>query len=60
MSELVRGASVQARVIYAIALRESRTRFGQHQLGYRAAVGDRGVRPLPASGADGMSRIAHY
>lgn len=34
MSDLARGASVQARVIYAVALRESRTRFGQHQLGY--------------------------
>lgn len=32
--ELLRGAIVQARVIYALALRETRTRFGGYKLGY--------------------------
>jgi capsular polysaccharide transport system permease protein len=32
--ELARGATTQARVVYALALRETRTRFGKHQLGY--------------------------
>ena len=38
VSELLRGASTQARVVYALALRETRTRFGQHQLGYLWAM----------------------
>lgn len=33
-SSLWRGALVQARVIHAVALRETRTRFGGHELGY--------------------------
>lgn len=33
-SPLWRGAAVQARVVHAIALRETRTRFGGHKLGY--------------------------
>jgi len=34
MRELVAGAMAQARVVYALSLRETRTRFGQHKLGY--------------------------
>lgn len=34
MNELARGAVTQARVVYALALRETRTRFGANQLGY--------------------------
>ena len=33
-SELLRGLSAQLRVIHALALRETRTRFGQNHLGY--------------------------
>lgn len=33
-SPLWRGAAVQARVVHALALRETRTRFGGHKLGY--------------------------
>lgn len=33
-SSLLRGLETQARVIFALALRETRTRFGQHRLGY--------------------------
>jgi capsular polysaccharide transport system permease protein len=38
MSTLTHGAMTQMRVVHAIALRETRTRFGQHQLGYLWAV----------------------
>lgn len=38
MNELLRGAVVQARVVYAVAIRETRTRFGGHQLGYAWAL----------------------
>ncbi len=38
MRELLRGATTQARVVYALALRETRTRFGAHQLGYLWAL----------------------
>lgn len=38
MSELARGAATQARVVFALALRETRTRFGKHQLGYLWAL----------------------
>ncbi len=38
MRELATGALNQLRVIHAIALRETRTRFGQHQLGYLWAL----------------------
>lgn len=38
MSELARGALNQLRVIHALALRETRTRFGAHQLGYLWAL----------------------
>lgn len=34
MKELVDGGLTQARVVFALALRETRTRFGAHQLGY--------------------------
>lgn len=34
MSTLVSGAATQLRVIYALALRETRTRYGQYQAGY--------------------------
>ncbi|MFK7991726.1 MAG: ABC transporter permease [Sandaracinaceae bacterium] len=34
MRELAQGLSTQTRVIFALALRETRTRFGQHRLGY--------------------------
>ncbi len=33
-SVLLQGALTQLRVVHALALRETRTRFGQHQLGY--------------------------
>lgn len=33
-SPLWRGAAVQARVVHALALRETRTRYGSHELGY--------------------------
>ena len=32
--ELLKGVITQARVVYALALRETRTRFGAHRLGY--------------------------
>lgn len=38
MSELARGALTQLRVVHAVALRETRTRFGAHQLGYLWAL----------------------
>ena len=38
MNELARGLATQARVVYALALRETRTRFGKHQLGYLWAL----------------------
>lgn len=38
MSSLVQGALSQARVVHAVALRETRTRFGAHQLGYLWAL----------------------
>lgn len=34
MKEFIIGGVTQARVVYALALRETRTRFGAHQLGY--------------------------
>lgn len=37
-SELVTGALNQLRVVHAVALRETRTRFGAHQLGYLWAL----------------------
>lgn len=38
MSELGRGALNMMRVVHALALRETRTRFGAHQLGYLWAL----------------------
>lgn len=38
MSALVTGALTQARVVHAVALRETRTRFGTQQLGYLWAL----------------------
>jgi capsular polysaccharide transport system permease protein len=38
VTQLLRGGAVMARVIYALALRETRTRFGAHQLGYLWAL----------------------
>ena len=38
MSGLVQGALNQLRVVHAVALRETRTRFGAHQLGYLWAL----------------------
>ncbi len=38
MSELVRGLLAQLRVVHALALRETRTRFGANQLGYLWAL----------------------
>lgn len=38
MKTLVRGALTQLRVVHAVALRETRTRFGAHQLGYLWAL----------------------
>jgi capsular polysaccharide transport system permease protein len=38
VSELIHGAATQARVVFALALRETRTRFGKNQLGYLWAV----------------------
>jgi len=38
MRELIAGATAQARVVYALSLRETRTRFGQHKLGYLWAL----------------------
>ena len=38
MKELLRGAETQARVVYAVILRETRTRFGRNQLGYLWAL----------------------
>lgn len=38
MSVLARGALNQLRVVHAVALRETRTRFGAHQLGYLWAL----------------------
>ncbi len=38
MSALARGAITQLRVVHAVALRETRTRFGAHQLGYLWAL----------------------
>lgn len=38
MNELARGALNQLRVVQALALRETRTRFGAHQLGYLWAL----------------------
>ena len=38
MRELWIGALTQARVVHAVALRETRTRFGAHQLGYLWAL----------------------
>ncbi len=38
--ELRRGAAVQARVVHAIMLRETRTRFGAYRLGYLWAILD--------------------
>lgn len=38
MRELSKGLRTQARVVFALALRETRTRFGQHKLGYVWAV----------------------
>jgi capsular polysaccharide transport system permease protein len=40
MSTLLRGAEVQLRVIGALALRETRTRFGGHVLGYAWALAE--------------------
>lgn len=34
MNEFIRGAMTQSRVVFALALRETRTRFGAHRLGY--------------------------
>ncbi|HJL18120.1 MAG TPA: ABC transporter permease [Sandaracinaceae bacterium LLY-WYZ-13_1] len=34
MRDLAKGLPTQTRVVFALALRETRTRFGQHQLGY--------------------------
>jgi capsular polysaccharide transport system permease protein len=53
---LVRGAFVQFQVIRALVLRETRTRFGEHQLGYLWAV----LEPLIWVGTFwGMYEIAH-
>lgn len=38
MSSLLSGALSQLRVVHAVALRETRTRFGAHQLGYLWAL----------------------
>lgn len=38
MRELFAGAMTQSRVVYALSLRETRTRFGQHKLGYLWAL----------------------
>ena len=38
MRELARGAVIMGRVIFALALRETRTRFGAHRLGYLWAL----------------------
>lgn len=38
MTELLHGAATQARVVFALALRETRTRFGKNQLGYLWAL----------------------
>jgi capsular polysaccharide transport system permease protein len=38
MKGLLRGALVQLHVVHALILRETRTRFGQHQLGYLWAL----------------------
>lgn len=38
MRELLSGAMTQLRVVYAVALRETRTRFGQHRAGYLWAL----------------------
>ncbi len=40
MRELARGAAVMGRVIYALALRETRTRYGQHRAGYLWALAE--------------------
>ncbi|MDQ3034645.1 MAG: ABC transporter permease [Myxococcota bacterium] len=40
MSSLLRGLRVQARVVGALALRETRTRFGGHALGYVWALAE--------------------
>lgn len=40
MSSLLRGAEVQLRVVGALALRETRTRFGAHVLGYAWALAE--------------------
>ncbi|MDH5491841.1 MAG: ABC transporter permease [Myxococcales bacterium] len=37
-SDLLEGAGNQMRVVHALALRETRTRFGQHRLGYLWAL----------------------
>lgn len=38
MREIMDGAATQARVVYALSLRETRTRFGKHRLGYLWAL----------------------
>jgi capsular polysaccharide transport system permease protein len=40
MSSLASGAATQARVVHALVLRETRTRFGQHRLGYLWALAE--------------------
>jgi capsular polysaccharide transport system permease protein len=35
---LARGAFIQLQVVHALVLRETRTKFGEHQLGYLWAV----------------------
>ncbi len=53
---LARGALVQLQVIHALVLRETRTRFGAHQLGYLWAV----LEPLMWVGTFGaMYAFAH-
>lgn len=38
MKELIKGGLTMSRVVYALSLRETRTRFGQHRLGYAWAI----------------------
>lgn len=40
MRDLLNGLATQSRVIYALALRETRTRFGKNQLGYFWALAE--------------------
>jgi capsular polysaccharide transport system permease protein len=54
--DLARGAFIQLQVVHALLLRETRTRFGAHQLGYLWAI----LEPLMWIGTFwGMYAVAH-